>query len=37
MDAIQRTPETYESDDLIAQHIPPAASTPSSGLAPFFR
>jgi serine/threonine protein phosphatase 1 len=28
LDAIRRMPETYESDDLIAQHVPPAASTP---------
>jgi serine/threonine protein phosphatase 1 len=28
LDAIRRMPETYESDDLIAQHTPPAASTP---------
>ena len=28
LDAIRRMPQTYESDDLIAQHIPPAASTP---------
>jgi serine/threonine protein phosphatase 1 len=28
LDAIRRMPETYELDDLIAQHIPPAASTP---------
>ena len=27
-DAIRRMPKTYESDDLIAQHTPPAASTP---------
>ena len=27
LDAIRRMPETYESDDLIAQHMPPAAST----------
>jgi serine/threonine protein phosphatase 1 len=26
LDAIRRMPTTYESDDLIAQHIPPAAS-----------
>lgn len=28
LDAIRRMPQTYESDDLIAQHIPAAASTP---------
>jgi serine/threonine protein phosphatase 1 len=28
LDALRRMPETYESDDLIAQHIPPAAPTP---------
>jgi serine/threonine protein phosphatase 1 len=28
LDAIRRMPQTYESDDLIAQHIPSAASTP---------
>ena len=28
LDAIRRMPQTYETDDLIAQHIPPAASTP---------
>jgi serine/threonine protein phosphatase 1 len=28
LDAIRRMPETYELDDLIAQHMPPAASTP---------
>ena len=27
LDAIRRMPVTYESDDLIAQHVPPAAST----------
>jgi serine/threonine protein phosphatase 1 len=27
-DAIRRMPKTYESDDLIAQHTPPTASTP---------
>jgi len=28
LDAIRHMPETYESEDLIAQHDPPAASTP---------
>jgi serine/threonine protein phosphatase 1 len=28
LDAIRRMPQTYESDDLIAQHIPSAASAP---------
>jgi serine/threonine protein phosphatase 1 len=28
LDAIRRMPQTYESDDVIAQHIPFAASTP---------
>jgi serine/threonine protein phosphatase 1 len=28
LDAIRRMPQTYESDDLIAQHIPSAESTP---------
>lgn len=28
LDAIRRMPQTYESDDLIAQHIPFAESTP---------
>jgi serine/threonine protein phosphatase 1 len=28
MDAIRRMPQAYETDTLIAQHIPPAASTP---------
>jgi serine/threonine protein phosphatase 1 len=28
LDAIRRMPQTYESDDLIAQHIPIAAATP---------
>lgn len=28
LEAIRCMPETYESDDLIAQHMPPAASTP---------
>ena len=27
LDAIRRMPQSYESDDLIAQHIPPVAST----------
>jgi serine/threonine protein phosphatase 1 len=27
LDAIRRMPEIYESDDVIAQHMPPAAST----------
>ncbi|NKQ52015.1 serine/threonine protein phosphatase [Amycolatopsis sp. K13G38] len=28
LEAIRRMPDTYESDDLIAQHVLPAASTP---------
>ena len=28
LDAIRRMPETYDLDDVIAQHIPPPASTP---------
>lgn len=28
LDAIRSMPETYESDDFVAQHIPPTAATP---------
>lgn len=36
LDAIRRMPQTYEKDNLIAQHIPPTASTPKFRISSHF-